>query len=154
MATTYDVLERAERAERLAGLLYRTVAEAFPEAAEVPTFRRLADEEDQHAARIRLLAARYRHDPRLFENADFKSRALDEVAHAVETLHAEVIAGRWASDYPGLLDQLCALEERGAASHAEVLAEGAVETVAEFFRQMAAQDRSHRLLLAAVRGRA
>jgi rubrerythrin len=144
----YDIFLKAEQAERLAAEVYLAIAEAFPDAAEAALLKRLAAEEEQHAARIRLLASRYRHVPRLFDNVDFKLQALDQGLAESEALRAEVAGGRWARDLPGLLAKLVELEKRWAGSHADMLAAGADPRIADFFRQLAAQDRAHAALLA------
>jgi len=143
----YDVFLKAEQAERLAGAIYLAIAEAFPDAPEAPLLRRLAAEEEQHAVRVRLLASRYRHAPRLFDNVEFKLRALDEALAESEQLRLEIADGRWSRDLESLLGRLVEMEKRGASSHADVLAQGADPRIAEFFRQMAAQDRAHIALL-------
>lgn len=147
MSGAYDVFLKAERAERLAGEIYLAIAEAFPDAPAAPLLRRLATEEEQHAARVRLLASRYRHAPRLFDNVEFKLRALDEALAEAERLRHEIADGGWSQDLEGLLGRLVEMEQLGASSHADVLAQGADPRIAEFFRQMAAQDRAHIALL-------
>jgi len=147
--TSYGVLEKAEQVERAAAKAYRAGAVALRGAPEGALLARLADEEEQHATRVRLLAARYRHDARLFQNVDFKLVVLDAEIAAWATVHREIADGRFDSDVPGLLQRLAALEEKSAQSHAQVLSESADPSVAEFFRKLAEQDRAHRELLAA-----
>lgn len=147
--SSYGVLEKAEQVERAAARAYRAAAATLQGSPEGALLSRLADEEEQHATRVRLLAARYRHDARLFQNVDFKLVVLDaEIAAWVE-VHREIAAGHFAGDAPGLFRRLAALEEKSAQSHAQVLCEGADPSVAEFFNKLAEQDRAHRELLAA-----
>lgn len=147
MSSSYAVLEKAERVERAAARAYRAGAGALGESPHAALLTRLAEEEDQHAARVRLLAARYRHDARLFQNVDFKLVALDAEIDAWGRVLLEIEAGRWKDDPPGLLARLAALEEQSAQSHAHVLASAADPAVAEFFQKLAEQDRAHRQLL-------
>lgn len=147
--TSYGVLEKAEQVERAAAKAYRSGAAALRGSPESALLHRLADEEEQHAIRVRLLAARYRHDARLFQNVDFKLVALDAELAAWGALHREIESGRFEGDGPGLLRCLADLEEKSAQSHAQVLAESADPVVADFFRKLAEQDRAHRELLAA-----
>jgi len=145
--TSYAVLEKAEAVERAAARAYRAGAAALRGSPQGALLLRLADEEDQHAARVRLLAARYRHDARLFQNVDFKLVALDAELATWTEAQREIEQGRWSGDAPGLLARLASLEEQSAQSHAQVLATGADPTVAEFFQKLAEQDRAHRELL-------
>jgi rubrerythrin len=143
MAGTYAVFNKAERLEQLSAEVYRAAAEAFPAAPEAQLLKRLADEEDQHAVRIRLLASRYRHDSSLFQNTDFKLKALDALILEAQGLKREIDAGRWKDDLPGLIARLAELEARGESSHADLLAQGADPQVEGFFRRLAEQDRAH-----------
>jgi rubrerythrin len=147
--TSYAILEKAEQVERAAADAYRAGAAALQGLPQAALLLRLAEEEDQHATRVRLLAARYRHDARLFQNVQFKLVALDaELAHWSE-VRREIEAGRYRGDAPRLLGRLAELEEQSAQSHAQVLAAAADPAVAEFFHKLAEQDRAHRELLGA-----
>ncbi|MBI5070923.1 MAG: hypothetical protein HZB56_22095 [Deltaproteobacteria bacterium] len=145
--TSYGVLEKAEQVERAAALAYRAGATALQGLPQGALLLRLAEEEDQHATRVRLLAARYRHDARLFQNVHFKLVMLDAELARWGEVRQEIEAGRYAGDAPGLLARLAALEEQSAQSHAQVLAAAADPVVAEFFLKLAEQDRAHRELL-------
>ncbi len=145
--SSYTVLEKAERVERAAARAYRAGAGALRGSPQGALLQRLAEEEDQHAARVRLLAARYRHDARLFQNVDFKLVALDAELASWDAAQKEIEEGRWNGDPGGLLERLASLEEQSAQSHAQVLANGADPAVAEFFEKLAEQDRAHRELL-------
>lgn len=145
--SSYRVLEKAEAVERAAARAYRAGAAALRGTRQGGLLSRLADEEDQHAARVRLLAARYRHDASLFQNVDFKLVVLDAELAAWGAAHQEIEAGRFGGDPAALLARLASLEEQSTQSHAHVLAAGADPVVAQFFEQLAVQDRAHRDLL-------
>jgi len=147
VAGTYSILQKAERIERLSADLYRAAADAFPDAPEAPLLRRIAGEEDQHAARVRLLAGRYRADSSLFQGKALEVQGLDALVTEAEELQREIAAGRFRGGLPALLERLAALEEKGEMSHGDALARVSDPRVASFFRQMAGQDRAHRELL-------
>jgi rubrerythrin len=148
MASAFEIFSRAEQFERAVGELYAVIAESYPwDEGDRAIFERLAQEELQHAARVRLLAAHYRNDAALFK---LDRPALDRIERAernVEDMRAAVSAGRWQDDLPGLKAQLADLEDPSHATHAELLAEGADARVRAFFLELARQDRAHRDLL-------
>jgi rubrerythrin len=153
MAGPYQLFQAAERLETLASDLYLLLADRFagdPDARDL--FRRLADEEVQHAARVRLLFAQYRNDPRLFESAsELRVGTVDAERLVRETseLVRELAAGSWGDDLLEVLDRVRELEERCAGLHAQFLAAGAHPDVARFFEELATQDREHERLLGA-----
>jgi rubrerythrin len=147
VATTYQLFEKAERIEEICAEAYHLLADQFsddPEARDL--FLRLETEELQHASRVRLLAARYRHDSRLL-GAAVDAAGLDRMlAEANEVL----LAIRRRSFAP-TAGQACAraaeLEERFARAHAELIASEGHPALREFFTRLAAQDRGHQELL-------
>jgi len=148
MASAFEIFSRAERVERASSELYALVAECFPWPAEDGALlRRLAEEEVQHAARIRLLAARYRSDARAFAVETDALAGLERTEQALGALRSEISAGRWASDLPGLKDRLANLEEGSHGSHADLLARASDPAVGAFFRALASQDRAHVAML-------
>jgi len=147
-ASTYEIFQRAERIERAAADMYRLMAESFPWSAEdVALFKRLEQEEIQHAARIRLLASQYRNEPRLFHVDGVKLGLMEQVEAWAEELRHELTNGRWKDDLPGLKRRVAELEDRCGASHADMLADRADPRIARFFHDLAAQDRAHREIL-------
>ena len=154
MAGAYSLFKAAERLEQLASELYLALAERFAGDAEASElFRRLADEEVQHAARIQLLAAEYRNDPRLFSAAAaLRGKGPDADAFGRETAAAvgEVRGGGWGATLDDVVRRAGELEERCAGVHAQFLALGAGASVVGFFEELARQDREHRRLLAAL----
>ena len=153
MGSTYQLFERAERIEAVSARIYGALARTFradPGAREL--FARLEAEEDQHATRVRLLAAHYRHDPKLPVAAD--ASALDACLDGATRALSEIEAGRWGSDLEEVKRRLAALEARCAAAHAHLIAASASPALREFFAALAEQDEAHaRLLAPAPRGR-
>lgn len=132
----------------LSAEIYRLLAERFrdqPEASGI--FTRLMEEELQHAARIRLLRARYRHDAKLFADADLTSASLDAIIREGREIVAAIARGEWARDLKIVKQELAEIEIRFGAAHAHVLCEGADPAVRAFFQQLAQQDREHLELL-------
>ncbi len=146
-STTWQLLERAERVEVLSARIYGALARRFRAVPEVRAlFERLEAEEQQHASRVRLLAAHHRNEPRLpLDAAD--PAALDTcIADATRAL-ADIEAGRWPADPAEVRERLRALEDRLAQAHAEVLSKGAPPALRSFFEVLAAQDEAHARLL-------
>ncbi|BDG04508.1 ferritin family protein [Anaeromyxobacter oryzae] len=148
MATTYELFERAERVELLSAAIYAALAERFrsdPDAYGL--FVRLQAEEVQHARRVRLLAARYRHDPRLLERASADRGTLDRLLAEGDAVLGAIEDGSFGHDLDEVKRNLSALEDRFAASHAELIASTGHADLRAFFVQLARQDEEHRRLL-------
>jgi rubrerythrin len=146
MASTSQLLEKAERLELLAAEVYRALAGRFAGEGRA-LFLRLADEELQHASRIRLLAARLRHDRRLAAAVAADTAALDTLLAEARRVVDEVVRGGWDGDLEGALRRAGELELRFVAAHAQSLARGAHPELRAFFEQLAAQDAAHARLL-------
>ena len=152
MATTFQIFERAERIELVCAEGYALLAERFKvDSAARALFLRLEEEELQHAARVRLLAARYRHDPRLLDGAPADLSELDLMLHDAETAVSSIRAGSFARSVEEAVVNLVALEERMSRAHAELIAHGGHPAQREFFRQLAEQDDGHREMLLGLR---
>jgi rubrerythrin len=146
VGSTYDLFKRAERVEQLAAEIYATLAAQFrDDAATRALFQRLAAEEEQHAARVRLLAGTYRSEPRLRVNG---VEVLDACVASGEAVLAAIRAGEWGDDVADIKRRLSELEARCAHAHAEILAANGGSALADFFRQLAEQDDAHVELLA------
>jgi rubrerythrin len=147
MASTYQLLQKAEKLELLAAELYHALAERFGGEAR-SLFLRLAQEEGQHACRIRLLAARYRHDTKLVATMTAETHEIDALlADASQSLEA-VRRGEWDGDQEAALVRAAELEARFCKAHAQSLTRDAHPELLAFFEQLAAQDEAHRQLLA------
>jgi rubrerythrin len=148
MATTYDLLRRAERIETTAAEIYAALAVQFRNVASARSlFESLAAEELQHASRIRLLTARYQHDAKLVSRRSTETAVLDASLAAAETALAEIRAGRWTGDLAATKRRLGTLEDRLAGAHAELLARDGNPDLRAFFEQLARQDEAHARLL-------
>jgi rubrerythrin len=148
VASAYAFFEVAEKLELACAEIYQALAELFgaqPAAREL--FRRLADEERQHASRVRLLAARYRHDARLFGGVETVANRLEPLLAEAVAVRDRIRAGAWAADLDVLRGELVDLEDRFQAAHAQVIAGLGDPALRRFFEQMAAQDDAHRELL-------
>ena len=146
--TSYDYFARAEEIERVCAEIYTELARDFADDPPVSaTFRQLANEELQHAARTRLLRNQYRSNPSLFGQME----RLEEELSAIETdamrLRDEVVRGVWSKDLAGVRARLVAMEDR-LHVHAETMARRADPRVRAFFETLAQQDEAHRRLCA------
>jgi len=146
MGSTYQLLEKAERLELLAQELYLTLAGRFGgETREL--FKRLAAEEAQHAARVRLLAARYRQDKKLVAALAADSTQMDRLLVEAEEAVAAAASGTWDGDPEAALKGAAELERRFCQAHAQSLSQDAHPDLRAFFEQLAAQDKAHQALL-------
>jgi rubrerythrin len=146
MASTYSLLERAERLERLSSEIYLALASRYRGEAG-GLFERLAAEEAQHANRVRLLASRYRHDSRLVASVPGCLVELDALLAEAELVLRSVLEGAWDGDADAALVRAAELEARFSQAHASSLSRDAHPELLAFFRQLAEQDEAHRLLL-------
>lgn len=146
MASTYLLLEKAEKVELLAERLYRALAGRFGGEAKA-LFLRLAEEEAQHAARVRLLYVRVRQDRRLVASLAADTTLLDRLLVEAEEALAAVDAGAWDGDPGAAISGAAELERRFCQTHAQTLPRDAHPELRAFFDQLAAQDRAHAELL-------
>ena len=147
MASPFQLFHRAERVERLSAQVYEALANRFREDAEArELFVRLEAEEEQHANRVRLLAAHYRHDPKVRVEAD--AGELDVCAAGCEQAIAEIEAGAWDGDLAQVKGRLAALEGHLVRAHADLLARNAAPALRDFLAQLAVLDAAHARMLA------
>jgi rubrerythrin len=152
-ASAFEIFGLSERIEHGMARLYHAALERLPlDDPDRALFFRLEREEEQHAARIRLLVAQYRTEARLFGLATADLAGLEEGEREAEALREAIAAGRWDHDPAGLKRQLGELEARSGTSHAEILARSADPRIARFFGDLARQDAAHQALLAAFAG--
>jgi rubrerythrin len=147
MASAYQLLGRAEQLELLAAGLYQELASRYASTEAGALFGRLAQEELQHAARIRLLVGRYRQDSRLVGGFTITGEQLDELVEEAIDAVASVKAGRWDGDATKARRLAAELEDRFARGHAQALAGAGHPELTRFFEQLARQDEAHRKLL-------
>ncbi|MGC3997689.1 MAG: hypothetical protein QM767_09425 [Anaeromyxobacter sp.] len=123
-----------------------------PEAREV--FQRLQAEEVQHASRVRLLASRYRHDPKILGTPSAQAVAeLERTVVEVQEAIAQMQDGRFGRTLAQVLENVVRLEERVGSAHAEVIARTAHPDVRAFFQLLAGQDAGHARLLRKLDGK-
>jgi len=139
---------RAEAIERISAEIYTRLAEDFGgDPAVSATFRELAQEEVQHAFRIRLLRNQYRSIVRLFARMERLEEEVDAIHDDAVRLREEVMRGTWGMDLGSIRPRLVAMEDR-LHLHAERMAHGADPRISGFFEALAQQDHAHRRLLA------
>jgi rubrerythrin len=146
--STFQIFETAERIELLSADIYRSLVERFaadPEARAL--FRRLEEEEMQHASRIRLMAVCYLHDSRLFGKADISALRLEEIFEEGQRALRSIAWGEWDDDLAVAKRAVADLEAKFSAAHAHILSRTADPAVREFFEKLAQQDEAHHQLL-------
>lgn len=147
MATNFDILDKAEKLELLAAEIYGALAQRFgDDSAAVKLFTQLRDEEQQHAARVRMVAAQSRRDSKLLGKISVDVPEMEEVLAEMTTILANLLAGRWEADVKQTKRLLVDLEERCSHAHAQELL-GLNESLRKFFEQLALQDKAHEELL-------
>ena len=148
--STYEILRTAKRVELAAAAIYAALARRFAGDAEARAlFQRLEAEEVQHATRVRLLGARYRHDSKLLERITSDGRQLDQLIAESEAVLAAIDAGRWGRDLDEVKQNLAALEDRFMEAHADLIAREGNPELRRFFELLARQDEGHVRLLVA-----
>jgi len=149
MTTTYHLFDVAERIEVVSAETYAALAVVWAGDAEAKAlFLQLQEEELQHAARVRLLAARYRHDPRIVRLAQAGACELERLLGDCEAMLVDIRAGRWPHGLAETKRRLAEMEARAVRAHAEFLSKDADPALREFFERIAEQDDAHRRLLA------
>ncbi len=150
MPSSYLIFDVAERIELLWSEIYGTLADRF--AGDSATlFRRLADEELQHARRIRLMASQYRHDRRLSRHAPTVDGNLDSLLAEGKRLLKTISNGEWDASVEALKARVADLEMRCSGTHAQALAQAGDPSLRAFFQRLAEQDEEHRHLLLTTR---
>jgi multidrug resistance efflux pump len=147
VSTNFDILDKAEKLELLSAEIYGALARRFgDDEAAVKLFTRLCAEEEQHAARVRLVAAQSRRDSKLLGKITVDGHELDDVVRELTTMLANLRAGNWDADLAQTKRLLLDLEERSEQAHAHAI-NGLHESLRRFFEQLALQDKAHEELL-------
>ena len=142
----YEYFGRAEEIELASAAIYAKLADDFADEPRVSsTFKQLADEERQHAARIRLMRDQYRSTPQLFNRVERLDEELENIERYVAQLRDEVERGAWGKDLTSVHPRLALMEDR-LTLHAERMAREADPRVRGFFEALAQQDHAHRRL--------
>jgi rubrerythrin len=146
--TTEECFEAAVQVEHLMRDVYVGLASRYtrdPTRREM--LRHLAEEEEQHAHRIRLLA-------RTQDTAAWAQETADRIVQNLEAMSTELLAivQEMGDDFEGappdgLLLRVIKAEDHCSAIHAEVLAESAEIDVQLLFTALAKQDVRHKELL-------
>ena len=152
---TYEVLAKVERVEVLVGEIYDVIQGRLTAHAEAHAlFARLSDEERQHARRVSLLAAQYRHDRRAFPGGLGGVEELEQVTALCMSVLDELHADEGPTTFGASVSLALELEHRLTRMHADHLAVGAGPELADFFRRLALQDQAHVQLLSGWAARA
>jgi len=147
VSTNFDILDKAEKLELLAAEIYGALARRFGDDEKArKLFTRLRDEEQQHAARVRMVAAQSRRDSKLLGKITVDSREMDDVVREMAAVLANLNAGRWEADLAQTKRLLLDLEERCSQAHAQGM-KGLHDSLRTFFEQLALQDKAHEELL-------
>lgn len=150
---TDDCFEAAVQVETLMRDLYlRLAAVRGDEPRSRDLFLRLADEEEQHAQRIRLLARHQGPGPWASETATRIQAELASMSGELQAIAREI--GEQGEGLPRdtLLRRLVEAERRAGVIHAEVLARTTEIEVQMLFWALARQDVHHEALLRSVTG--
>ena len=147
--TTEECFEAAVQVEHLMRDVYVGLAGHYTrDPARREMLRHLAEEEEQHAQRIRLLA-------RTQDTKTWAQATADRIAQNLEAMSSELLAivQEMGDDFEGappdgLLRRVMAAEEHCSSIHAEVLAESAEIDVQLLFSALARQDVRHKEILA------
>jgi rubrerythrin len=155
MVTSHEFFKLAELIETLARDIYLRLAEHRSTPAGLSQlFTQLADEEEHHGQRIRLMATSLRGSSSVFQLVKAATAGLQSVATELQAFLLEVTTRRQPGDLPRLLERLVEMEERFSFVHAEELTKVAAPDAARLFASLAKQDVRHRRLLEKVRPQA
>ena len=140
--------EAAVQVENLMRDLYlRLSAIAGTDVWARELFQRLAEEEEQHAHRIRLLARHQGRGPWAQETAARITTELSAMTAELTRLVEELGAGGGSPGRAEVLRRVIDAEHRASVLHAEVLARSAEIDVQMLFHSLAKQDVHHKQLL-------
>ena len=146
--TTEECFEAAEQVEHLMRAVYVGLAVRYAgEPAKKEIFRGLADEEEQHAQRIRLLA-KHQNDGTWGDDTAVRiARRLHEMSAELLAMVAELGDDFEGAPREDLLRRVMDAELHCSSIHAEVLAETAEIDVQMLFSALAKQDVRHKELV-------
>jgi rubrerythrin len=146
--TTDECFEAAEQVENLMRDVYVGLAARYSgDPAKKAMFRSLADEEEQHARRIRLLARHQSGGAWAQDTADRIARNLGDMSADLLAMVAEIGEDFEGAPPEDLLRRIMDAEDQCSSIHAEVLAQTAEIDVQLLFSALAKQDVRHKELL-------
>lgn len=147
--TNHAKFALAERAELLAAKIYEALAARFPDDPEAAAvFRRLREEELQHAFRVRMLLGKFMSQPAAFIDLGVDSEFLDAALATAEATLLDLERNGKTLTF----EQACAvaleLEHTLAVSSSAMMTAEADPGIKRFFASLVEQDKSHEDLLA------
>ena len=146
--TSEECFEAAVQVENLMKDIYVRLADRFAADARLKElFLRLAEEEEQHASRIRLLAKHQTEGTWAQETAQRISKDLNEMAAELVAMVADLEEDWNTRSSREILRQVMDVERRCSVVHAEELAQSAEIDVQVLFWALARQDVHHKTLL-------
>jgi rubrerythrin len=146
--TTEECFEAAVQVEHLMRDIYNGLAARYDaDPVKRDMFRTLAEEEEQHAHRIRLLARTQDAGTWAQDTAARIARDLDAMSTELLAMVAELGDEFEGAAPEGLLRRVMEAEYHCSSIHAEVLAESAEIDVQLLFSALARQDIRHKTLL-------
>jgi rubrerythrin len=155
MKTASQCLGAAVRLELAAQELYTELSgRFFHEPYLRDLFHRLAEEERQHAMRIRMLSRHQGNAPWTPEVLQRAVTALNSAEAAIAGLKKEFSAPSARLDGVTVLRRVGEVETQFNAIHAEDLAKSLDPTIQKLFSSLAEQDTKHRDLIRAAMTRA
>jgi rubrerythrin len=138
-------IECAQAIEAAAADAYRALAARSGGRPEAAVFLRLADEEDEHARRLAMLASLFIKDRKVLAGARQTLPGLEDTLAQLRALVGAIRRGAMPVDQA--VARLIDLEDLLSSNHAEVIARSADPRVKQLFELLAAQDREHHELL-------
>lgn len=143
----FAVLQKAAAIEEAASSIYRAAARRFAsEGHWSELFHRLADEETQHALRVRMLSSRLGRDRQALRDAVLREADLDSLLQEGRDLLKKVESAEQL-ELRDLLELVGTMEQRFASVHAQTVLSTGNPDFDQFFGQLAAQDRAHAEML-------
>jgi rubrerythrin len=143
-----ECFQTAARVEILLRDLYAGLAGCFRTDARLrESFLGLADEEEQHALRIRLLALHRKGVTWTDEAVDRIGRDLVAIVAELSAMAKEMGTGPDGQCPEPVLRRVIEVERRCGSLHAEALAQSTDPVVRGFFSSLARQDAHHERLL-------
>ena len=140
MADIGDYFRKAERIEVLAAELYRLLARGMPRSSNArEVLLKLAQEEDEHAMRVRMLQGRYQVQGAAVA---YDTSAFDKLIEEGETLKRLLSAEPAGITREEARRFMIEQERHFGVAHAHVLVSDVPE-LAGFFADLAWQDQTH-----------
>lgn len=138
----------AERVEQTFADVYGILAKQFEHEPKYQVlFTRLAQEEIQHAQRIKMLRKRYVSMGKDLKMIEFDVVPLQAGLKNGEALKQRLTSGETFASAAEIVTIIAELERQFANAHTNIIAAVVDPAIRELFEQLAAQDREHAALL-------